>query len=82
MDLMSEKADEGRSKISESLIYLKDIHDDKPGLYALQLMIDAKRDEIINIFSEGNPREKSDAENIMKEVDPANASSYSKITKN
>ena len=43
----------------------------KPGLFALQLLIDAKRDEIINIFSEGNPREKSDAEDIMKELDPA-----------
>jgi hypothetical protein len=79
---MSEKPDQGRSKISESLNLLKIVNDQKPGLYALQLMIDAKRDEIINIFSEGNPREKSDAESVMKEIDPANSSSYSKITRN
>jgi hypothetical protein len=82
LDIMSEKPEQGRSKISESLNLLKIVNDQKPGLYALQLMIDAKRDEIINIFSEGNPREKSDAESIMKEIDPANSSSYSKITRN
>jgi hypothetical protein len=82
LDLMSEKADQGRSKISESLTYLQDVHNERPGLFALQLLIDAKRAEIINIFSEGNPREKSDAENIMKEIDPANSSEYSKITRN
>lgn len=82
LDIMSEKADEGRSKISESLNLLKAVNVTKPGLFALQLLIDAKRDEIINIFSEGNPREKSDAEEIMKEIDPAQASEYSKITRN
>lgn len=82
LDIMPEKADQGRSKISESLNLLKGVQEAKPGLYALQLLIDAKRDEIINIFSEGNPREKSDAEDIMKELDPANASEYSKITRN
>ncbi len=80
LDLMSEKTDEGRSKISESLVYLQNIYNDRPGLFALKLIIDAKRDEIINIFSEGNPREKTDAQNIMKKIDPANSSEYTKIT--
>ena len=77
---MSEKADQGRAAILESLKFLKDVYDEQPGLFALQLMIDAKGDEIINIFSEGNPKEKSEAQNIMKEIDPSNASNYSKIT--
>lgn len=80
LDVMSEKVEEGRSAISQSLSYLQTVHDQRPGLFALQLMVDAKRDEIINIFSGGNPREQTDAQNIMKEIDPANASSYSKIS--
>ncbi|OQX75466.1 MAG: hypothetical protein B6D61_10355 [Bacteroidetes bacterium 4484_249] len=80
LDVMSEKADQGRAAILESLKFLKDVYDEQPGLFALQLMIDAKGDEIINIFSEGNPKEKSEAQNIMKEIDPSNASNYSKIT--
>lgn len=80
LDLMSEKTEEGRSNISQSLKYLQNVHDQRPGLFALRLMVDAKRDEIINIFKGGNPREQTDAQNIMKEVDPANSSSYSGIS--
>ena len=77
---MADNAEQGRSNISNSLNLLKMVYDDRPGLFALQLIIDAKRDEIINIFKQGNPREQADAQNIMKEIDPANSSQYSKIT--
>lgn len=80
LDLMAENAEQGRSNISKTLNYLKSLHDNRPGLFALQLIIDAKRDEIINIFKGGNPREQADAQNIMKEIDPAHSSDYSKIT--
>ena len=80
LDAMADNPEQGRSKISLSLNLLKRVYDERPGLMALRLFIDAKRDEIINIFSEGNPREKTDAQNIMKEIDAANSSSYSKIT--
>ena len=80
LDQMADNAYEGRSKISETLKLLQDVHEQRPGLFALQLMVDAKRDEIINIFTEGNPREKTDVQNIMKNVDPANSSKYSKIS--
>ena len=79
LDLMSDKTEQGRAKILSSLTYLKNIHDDKPGLFALKLMLDAKADEIVNIFKEANPKEKTEAINIMKEIDPANTSKYSKI---
>jgi len=46
------------------------------------LLTDAKRDEIINIFSKGSPQEKTKVANIMREVDPANASKYEKILAN
>ncbi len=80
LDLMAENVEQGRSNISNSLNLLKNVYDDRPGLFALQLIIDAKRNEIINIFKKGNPREQTDAQNIMKEIDPANSSEYSKIT--
>jgi hypothetical protein len=80
LDVMADNTEQGRSAISNSLNLLKNVYDERPGLFALRLIIDAKRDEIINIFSEGNPREKTDAQNIMKEIDPSNSSSYSKIT--
>ncbi len=79
LDLMSDKTEQGRAKILSSLTYLKNIHDDKPGLFALKLMLDAKTDEIVNIFKGANPKEKTEAINIMKDIDPANTSKYSKI---
>jgi hypothetical protein len=81
LDVMSEKVEEGRSVAANSINLLQNVHRERPGLFALTLMVDAKRDEIINIFSKGNPREQTDIEQIMKEVDPANASNYSKISR-
>ena len=82
MDNMYDNADKARNTISQSIGLLKNVYDEKPGLFTLRLIIDAKRDEIINIFKEGKPDEKSNVVNIMKEIDPANASEYSKINKN
>jgi hypothetical protein len=82
MDNMYDNVDKARSTISQSINLLKNVYDEKPGLFALKLIIDAKRDEIINVFKEGKPDEQSNVINVMKEIDPANASEYSKITKN
>lgn len=80
LDIMAENTEEGRAAISQSLTLLKNVYDEKPGLFLLSLFLDAKRDELVNIFKEGNPREKTDAQTILKEIDPANTSTYSKIT--
>ncbi len=82
LDLMSEKPDEGRAKILATLPNLEQLYKQRPGLFFLQLVIEAKRDEIINVFSEGSPQEKIRAANIMREIDPANSSRYDKITGN
>ncbi|MGE4540029.1 MAG: DUF4835 family protein [Bacteroidales bacterium] len=79
LDIMSEKPDEGRVKIGETLKLLEQTWRDRPNLLMLQLFLDAKRDEIINVFSQGSPQEKTKAVNIMREIDPANASKYEKI---
>ena len=81
LDIMSEKAENGRKKIAESINYLKQVHEEKPGLFLMQLILDAKRDEIINIFSEGAPMENTKVVNILKEIDPSNSSKYQKILK-
>ncbi len=82
LDIMSEKPDEGRAKILDALPLLERIYRERPGMFLLQLIIEAKRDEIINVFSEGSPQEKLRAANIMREIDPANSSRYDKITGN
>lgn len=79
LDTMGEKTDQGRAAIVESLKLLENVHNVKPGLFILQLIIDAKRDEFVNIFQGGNPTEKTTVIELLKEIDPANSSTYSKI---
>ncbi|MBN1338500.1 MAG: DUF4835 family protein [Bacteroidales bacterium] len=79
LDLMSEKTDQGRAQINENLTLLKNIYNERPGLFSLQIILDAKRDEFVNVFSMGTAKEKSNAINILKEIDPANSSKYSQI---
>jgi len=80
LDDMAENPDQGRAVALNSLGFLQDAHDARPGLFSLQLVMDAKKDEFVNIFKGGNPQEKSDAQNILKKIDPANSSTYSKIS--
>lgn len=79
LDIMSEKTDEGRATIAQSLNLLKNINDEQPSLFAMQLLIDAKKDEIVNIFKQGKPDEKDNVIEIMKDVDPSNSSTYTEI---
>lgn len=79
MDLMSEKPDEGRAVIGTSLSHLEKMYRDRPGLFLLQLVLEAKRDEIIQVYSQGSPQEKTKIANLMREIDPANSSTYEKI---
>ncbi|MCF8303656.1 MAG: DUF4835 family protein [Bacteroidales bacterium] len=79
LDMMSEKTDIARTNITESLELLKEANQEEPGLFILQLLIEAKRDEFVNIYSEGPRMDKSKAINILKEIDPSNSSKYQKI---
>ena len=81
LDQMYEKVDQGRISVLEGIEILQGIYNSKPGLYALQLIFDAKRDEIINIFSDQRaaPMEKTNVVNILKEIDPGNSSKYQAI---
>lgn len=78
LDLMADNQDEGRANIATALTYLEQAKKSRSDLFILQLIADAKRDEIINIFSKGSPQEKTKVANIMREVDPANANKYEK----
>lgn len=79
LDLMSDNVSEGRSNISRNLELLRSVYNERPGLFALQLLIEAKRDEFISLYSEGSNTEKTTAINILSEIDPANSSRYQGI---
>ena len=78
---MSDKVMEGRAEIAETITNIQKIFREKPDPYMfyIQLFFDAKSDELVNIFSESFPTEKSRVANILIEVDNANANKYKKI---
>ena len=81
LDVMSQNVDIGRSAITLALEDLRKANRQKPGLFLLQIVMDAKRDELRNIYMEAAMMDKTKAVNILTEIDPSNANSYQNILK-
>ena len=79
LDVMADNIETGRTAITESLELLQQINREKPGLFIVTLIVQAKSDEIINIYSKASPQDKSKVTNIMRELDPANSGKYQVI---
>lgn len=79
LDIMYETPEKGREAILGTLEYLQKIKQSRPGLLILQIIADSKRDELVNVFSEGTSSEKMNAVKFLNEIDPSNAMTYQKI---
>jgi hypothetical protein len=81
LDKMESKAPEARTSMVESLKLMQDVYRKKPDpfMYLVQVVMDAKSDELINIYSAAFPEEKSRVVEILTEIDPANKAKYEKI---
>jgi len=82
LDRLESRVSEARNSMAESLKLIQVVFRKKPDpfMYFLQIIIDAKSEEIINIFLGAFPEERSRVVQIMTEIDPANKSKYEKIT--
>jgi hypothetical protein len=82
LDKLESRVSEARNSMAESLTLIQDVFRKKPDpfMYFLQIVIDAKSEEIINIFMGAFPEERSRVVQVMTEIDPANKSKYEKIT--
>jgi hypothetical protein len=83
LDLMSSKTPEGRAAVAESLKLLQQVFRTKPDpyLFYLQIILDAKSTEFINVFSESFPDEQKRVIALLSEVDPPNSAKYQGIQK-
>jgi len=81
LDVMDEKVVEGRTVIAESLENLQKVYREKPDpfMQLLKIILDAKADELVNIFSESFVEEKNRVVTILQEIDPSNQPKYQKI---
>ena len=81
LDVMESKEAKGREEIAESLNLLQKIYRQKPDpyLFFYELVMSAKSDEIINVFSESFMAEADRVYKILVEIDPARSDKYKKI---
>ncbi len=82
LDRLESRVAEARTSMVESLRLIQDVYRRKPDpfMYYVQVVLEAKADEFVNIFAEAFPEEKSRVVQILTEVDPANKAKYEAIT--
>lgn len=81
MDKMYEDIENSRKSILTSFSLLDKMNQDNPNSMFIQLFFTAKVDEIVNVFSQAPPIEKTQAINLVSKMDVANSSKYQKILK-
>lgn len=79
LDLMSQRVEEGRANIAESLRDLQKVFRKRPSTYILQMFFDSKADELVNVFSKSYPDERNRVMAILNEIDPSNGNKYARI---
>ena len=81
LDIMSDKTAEGRNQVLEAVNELEKVYRVKPSAYLLTIFFMAKKEEIMQIFSDATPEEKQRINTLAKKFNPANASEYDKLLK-
>lgn len=76
MDTMTEDAAAARRKIAAGIEKLKTVHQAKPASYNLQVIFNAKYNEIVELFKPAEPAEKTKLFNTLQIIDPGHIGQY------
>ena len=79
LDKLAEEPEDARFAITEALEGLKSIFRDNPSAFLLKIFFDAKKDEIVNIYSGAYANEKARIIKTLVEIDPPNSTKYQSI---
>ncbi|MDR3653167.1 MAG: DUF4835 family protein [Paludibacter sp.] len=81
LDEMTSNTANARARIAEGLPVLRDANRARPSAIVISSFLDAKNDELVNIFSKGTTQEKTDAVEILSDVNPTQSAKYEQILK-
>ena len=81
LDEMSANVANGRARIASGITTLKEANRARPATYVVNAFLDAKSDELINIFQGGTDAEKKSMYETLVDIDPTRQSAYDKINK-
>lgn len=79
-DIMYQAPDKGREAIAASLELLQSGYQERPLSYFPKLFTEYKQEELINIFSKGQAKERKKAVEILSGINPSLSSSWDKIS--
>ena len=81
LDKLESDAPQARTNIYESLKLLQEVYRQRPDpyMYYMSIILEAKVNELVNIFTPGFPDEKNRVVQILVEIDPANEKKYQQI---
>lgn len=82
LDVMYDKPEEGRKEVYNGVAELEKVFKQRPSSYLLTAFFYAKKDEIVQMYSEGNPDEKNRMVTLAKKLNPSNINDYEKILSN
>ena len=79
LDEMSANVTNGRTRIAEGLPVLKEAYRARPATYVINTFLDAKADELVDIFSKGTDKEKKAVYDILMDIDATRQNTYDRI---
>ena len=82
LDMMTSNVANARATIAEGLPILREANRARPATYIINTFLDAKADELTNIFSKGTDKEKKAVYEILMDIDPTRNNLYDKIVEN
>lgn len=79
LDQMTVNVANARTKIAEGLPVLKEANRARPSSVLVSTFLDAKADELVNIFKKSGTEEKEKVYNLLMDVDPTRQNTYEGI---
>ena len=82
LDEMSGNVTNGRARIAEGISVLKEAYRARPATYVINTFLDAKADELVDIFKKGTDKEKKEVYDLLVDIDPTRQNTYDRMNEN
>jgi hypothetical protein len=79
LDEMSTDVNKGREKINSSIPLLREMNRQYPSNLVTSIFLEAKTDELVNIFSKSSEKEKTNIYNLLMDINPTESDKYEAI---
>jgi len=79
LDEMSANVTNGRARIAEGMPVLKEAYRARPATYVVNTFLDAKADELVDIFKKGSDKEKKAVYDILMDIDATRQNTYDRM---